>query len=87
MQLKGTQRTGEYLQELATIIDNMVHRAHIDFPKQHISREAAPSFASGLKERREIRCQLLLALKKTLCEAFKLEAAGMALRARQVRPR
>jgi hypothetical protein len=48
MQLKGTQRPREYLQGFAAIIDHLVHRPHI-------SREAAPSFANGLRERREIK--------------------------------
>jgi hypothetical protein len=84
--MKGTQRAREYLQDLAAIIDHLIHGRHIKFPK-HICKEAFPSFANGLREQRVIRRRLFLALKKTLSEAFDLQAAGTSLRVRKVGPR
>jgi hypothetical protein len=69
VQLKRTQHVGGFLQQFATVIDHLAHHAHIDLLKQNISREAVHAFADGVRDR-EIKCQLLLACKKTFSESF-----------------
>jgi hypothetical protein len=54
-----TQRTGESLQESATAIEQLTHRAYPTLPEKHIRREAGKAFADGVEDQ-AIKIQLLL---------------------------
>jgi hypothetical protein len=91
---RRTQCIKGSMQEFATAIEYLAHRAHVELPEYLISTEATRVFTNGVSEQ-EIRRQLLLGCNKTLSEAVNealdMEAAntavGTSLRIRQMTPR
>jgi peptide subunit release factor 1 (eRF1) len=69
-QLSATkQKAGQSLQEFATAIELLAHRAYPTLPEDHIGREAAKAFAHGVDDY-DIKIQLLLGGEKTINEAL-----------------
>jgi uncharacterized coiled-coil protein SlyX len=64
-----TQKAGESLQDFATSIEQLAHRAYPTLPEDHIRREAGRAFAYGEKDL-DIKIQLLLEGEKTVNEAL-----------------
>jgi hypothetical protein len=58
-----TQKAGESLQDFATAIEQLAHRAYPTLPEDHIRREAGRAFAYGVKDP-DIKIQLLLGGKR-----------------------
>jgi hypothetical protein len=79
----GTQKAGESLQEFATAIEHLAHRAYPTLPEEHIRREAGKTFADGVQDP-DIKIQLLLGGEKTLNEALRqaMELQDVLLAAR-----
>jgi peptide subunit release factor 1 (eRF1) len=77
------QKAGESLQEFATAIELLAHRAYPTLPEDHIGREAAKAFAHGIDDH-DIKIQLLLggekSLNETLRQAIELQAVLVAAR-------
>jgi hypothetical protein len=69
-QLATRQKDGESLQEFATAIELLAHRAYPTLPEDHIGREAAKAFAHGVDDP-DIKIQLLLGGEKTINEALR----------------
>jgi hypothetical protein len=67
-----TQKAGESLQDFATAIELLAHRAYPTLPEDHIRREAGRPFAYGVKDP-DIRIQILLGGEKTVNEALRQE--------------
>jgi hypothetical protein len=63
------QKAGESLQEFATAIELLAHRAYPTLPEDHIRREAAKAFTNGVDDH-DIKIQLLLGGEKTINEAL-----------------
>jgi hypothetical protein len=79
---KSTQGVGE-LQEFATAIEQLAHRAYSALPEDHIRREAGKAFADWVEDP-AIKICLLLVGKKMAKEALRqaLELQTMLLAAR-----
>jgi hypothetical protein len=45
-----TQKAGESLQDFATAIEQLSHRAYPTLPEDHVRREAGRSFTYGVKD-------------------------------------
>jgi hypothetical protein len=54
-----TQEAGESLQDVATAIEQLAHRAYPTLPEEHVWREAGTAFAYGVADP-DIKIQLLL---------------------------
>jgi hypothetical protein len=65
-----TQKAGESLQDFATAIELLAHRAYPTLPEGHIGREAGKAFAYGVHDP-DIKIQLLLGGEKTVNEALR----------------
>jgi hypothetical protein len=59
----------ESLQEFATAIEQLAHRAYPTLPEDHIRREAGKAFADGVEDP-NIKIQLLLGGEKTVNKAL-----------------
>jgi hypothetical protein len=81
-----TQKTGESLQDFATAIEQLAHRAYPTLPEDHIRSEAGRAFACGVKDP-DINIELLLGGEKTVNEALRqaleLQAVLVAARPHQ----
>jgi hypothetical protein len=81
-----TQKAGESLQEFATAIEQLAHRAYPALPEDHVRKEAGKAFADGVEDP-DIKIQLLLGGEKTVNEALRqaleLQAVFLAARPRQ----
>jgi hypothetical protein len=64
-----TQKAGESLQDFATAIEQLAHRAYPTLPEDHVRREAGRAFTYGVKDP-DIKIQLLLGGEKTVNEAL-----------------
>jgi hypothetical protein len=77
---------GESLQDFATAIEQLAHRAYPTLPEDHIRREAGRAYAYGVKDL-DIKIQLLLGGEKTVNEALgqalELQAVLVAARPHQ----
>jgi hypothetical protein len=58
-----TQKAGESLQDFATAIEQLAHRAYPTLPEDHVRREAGRAFTYGVKDP-DIKIQLLLGGEK-----------------------
>jgi hypothetical protein len=58
------------MQEFATAVEQLAHRAYPTLPEDHIRREADKVFADGV-ENPAIKIQLLLGGEKTVNEVLK----------------
>ncbi|PNF39393.1 hypothetical protein B7P43_G13216 [Cryptotermes secundus] len=78
-----TQKPGESLQDFATAIELLSHRAYPDLPADHIGREAGIAFVYGIRDA-DIRFQLLLGGEKKVNEALRraLELQAVLIAAR-----
>jgi hypothetical protein len=78
-----TQKVGESLQDFATAIELLAHRAHPTLPQEHIGREAGKTFAYGVQDP-DIKIQLLLGGEKRVNEALRqaLELQAVLVAAR-----
>jgi hypothetical protein len=78
-----TQRAGESLQDFATAVEQLAHRAYPTLPEDHIRREAGKAFTDGVEDH-EIKVALLIGGKKTVNEALRqaLELQAVFLAAR-----
>jgi hypothetical protein len=65
-----TQIAGESLQDFATAIEQLAHRAYPTPPEDHIRREVGKTFADGVEDHK-IRVPLLIGGKKTVNEALR----------------
>jgi hypothetical protein len=78
-----TQRAGESLQDFATAIEQLAHRAYPTLPEVHVRREAGRAFTYGVRDP-DIKIQLLLGGEKTVKEvlgqALELQAVLVAAR-------
>jgi hypothetical protein len=54
-----TQRAGESLQDFATAIEQLAHRAYPTLPEDHIRREALKTFTEGVEDH-EVKVALLI---------------------------
>jgi hypothetical protein len=81
-QLK-TRTQGESLQEFATAVEQLAHRAYPALPEDHISREAGKAFADGI-ESPAIKIHLLRGGQKWVNEALRqtLELQDVVLAAK-----
>jgi hypothetical protein len=81
-----TQKTGESLQDFATAIEQLAHRAYPTLPEDHVRKEAGRAFTYGVKDP-DIKIQLLLGGEKTVNEALgqalELQAVLVAARPAQ----
>jgi hypothetical protein len=82
----GTQKAGASLQDFATAIEQLAHRAYPTLPEDHIRRETGRAFAYGVKDS-DIKIQLLLggekAVNEALGQALELQAVLVAPRPHQ----
>jgi hypothetical protein len=65
-----TQKAGECLQDFATAIELLAHRAYPTLPENHIGREAGKAFAYGVEDP-DIKIQLLVGGEKTVNDALR----------------
>jgi hypothetical protein len=81
-----TQKPGESLQESATAIEQLAHRAYPALPEDHVRKEAGRAFTDGVEDP-DIKIQLLLGGEKTVNEALgqalELQAVFLAARPRK----
>jgi len=70
LELKGRcQKTGETLQEFASVIERMVYKAHTNMPAEFIERIKIDSFTDGIQDP-ETRKAVILASKETFVETI-----------------
>jgi hypothetical protein len=85
-----TQEAGESLQDFATAVEQLAHRAYHTLPEEYVWREAGRAFAYGVADP-DINIQLLLGGQKTVNEAFRhaleLQAVLVAAKPRKITPR
>jgi hypothetical protein len=76
-----TQKAGESLQDFATAIEQLAHRAYPTLPEDHVRREAGRVFTYGVRDP-DIKIQLLLggekSVNETLGQALELQAIWVA---------
>jgi hypothetical protein len=81
-----TQKAGESLQDFATAIEQLAHRAYPTLPEEPIRREAGKGFSYGVRDP-DIKIQLLLGGEKMVSEALRkaleLHAVMVAARSHQ----
>jgi hypothetical protein len=81
-----TQKAGKSLQDFATDIEQLAHRAYPTLSEDHMRREAGKSFSKWLRDP-DIKIQLLLGGEKTvspaLRKALELHAVMVAARPHQ----
>jgi hypothetical protein len=80
------QKAGESLQDFATAIQQLAHRAYPALPEEHIRREAVKAFVDGIEDYGG-KIRLLLGGEKTLSEALlqALELQAVLIAARSQR--
>jgi hypothetical protein len=75
------QTSGETLQQIASAVEQLAHRALVGLPVGYIQTEAAHAFINGIRDR-EVKQHLQMGGDRTLNEALnqtvKLEAAKAA---------
>jgi hypothetical protein len=77
-----TQKAGESLQDFATAVEQLAHRAYSTLPEDHIRREAGKAFADGVEDQ-DIKMSQLIGQKtanKALRQALELQAVFLAAR-------
>jgi hypothetical protein len=78
-----TQKAGKSLQDFATAIEQLAHRAYPTLPEANIRRGAGRAFADGVEDQ-DIKISLLIGGEKTVNEALRqaleLEAVFLAAR-------
>jgi hypothetical protein len=79
----GTQKAGESLQEFATAIEQLAHRAYPALPEDHVRRKAGKAFVNGMEDT-DVKIQLLVGGEKSVNEALRqaLELQAVFLAAR-----
>jgi hypothetical protein len=81
-----TQKAGESLQEFATAIEQLAHRAYFALPEDHVRKEAGRAFTDGVEDP-DIKIQLLLggekAVNEALRRALELQTVFLAARPRK----
>jgi hypothetical protein len=81
-----TQKAGETLQEFATAIEQLAHRAYPALPEDHVRRKAGKAFVHGVADP-DVKIQLLVGGEKTVNEALRqaleLQAVFLAARPRK----
>jgi hypothetical protein len=65
-----TQEAGESLQDFATAIEQLAHRAYPTLPEEHVRRKAGRAFIYGVVDP-DIKIQLLLGGENTVNEALR----------------
>jgi hypothetical protein len=82
-QLTRTQKAGESMQNFATAIEELAHRAYPTLPVDHIGREKGKAFANGVQDP-DTKIQMLLGGEKTVNEDLRqtLELQAVLVTAR-----